>query len=353
MLGQSSRNVMYTQFRNVARFGSLDGLRFLSIVPVVWHHATLGPMPGILGRGPLGVDLFFTLSGFLITTLLLRERDAHGTVSIARFFVRRAARIFPLYYLCLLLTFAFALRWPGASGRFVANLPYFATYTANWFADWSGPGPVLFSYAWSLCTEEQFYAFWPWLFLLPKRMHLAPFVAAAVLLCMDGYVEAHPVQFSAQTFRILSSLSSPIALGCMGAHLLHTPSTFAAIARALGHRLSAPLCLGLVLWAAWGDGLPLWWTHLCMSLLVCTCALREDNGLAQLLRLRPLRHVGKVSYGIYMVHVACLGSIKQFLGIHTPWLVFCAGFPLSVMVATVSFHSFEKPLLQRFASRSW
>ena len=65
-------------YRQAERFPSLDGLRCLSIVPVIWHHATPGPLPGVLGKGPVGVDLFFAISGFLITTLMLRERDAAG-----------------------------------------------------------------------------------------------------------------------------------------------------------------------------------------------------------------------------------------------------------------------------------
>ena len=65
-----------------ARFPSFDGLRALAILPVVLHHSTSGPMPGILGRGPLGVDLFFALSGFLITNLLLREKETTGAVRL-------------------------------------------------------------------------------------------------------------------------------------------------------------------------------------------------------------------------------------------------------------------------------
>jgi peptidoglycan/LPS O-acetylase OafA/YrhL len=94
----------FARFRKTGYFPSLDGLRCLAIVPVVWHHSTPYPYAGLLGRGPLGVDLFFAISGFLITTLLLRERDQAAGVSVRRFYVRRAARIFPLYYAVLGLT---------------------------------------------------------------------------------------------------------------------------------------------------------------------------------------------------------------------------------------------------------
>ncbi|HEY3820819.1 MAG TPA: acyltransferase [Polyangiaceae bacterium] len=97
----------HDHFLGTSRFSSLDGLRCLAVVPVVWHHSTPRPPSGLLGRGPLGVDLFFAISGFLITTLLLRERR-RGELSVGRFYARRALRIFPAYYLVLGLT---TLHW--------------------------------------------------------------------------------------------------------------------------------------------------------------------------------------------------------------------------------------------------
>src|SRR5262245_12093123 len=149
----------------MARFGSLDGLRALSIVPVVWHHATPHPLDGALGRGPLGVDLFFAISGFLITTLLLRERDER-TIDLRSFYVRRTLRIFPLYYVVLgaFIAHAIFFRAPGAPrDHFLASLPSYATYTSNWFVDNAVSHAVVFSFAWSLATEEQFYLGFPWI----------------------------------------------------------------------------------------------------------------------------------------------------------------------------------------------
>src|SRR4051812_26046578 len=88
----------HAAYLGTAHFASLDGLRFLSIAPVVWHHCTSGPLPGVLGKGPIGVELFFAISGFLITTRLIREQRARGAVAIGQFYTRRALRIFPLYY---------------------------------------------------------------------------------------------------------------------------------------------------------------------------------------------------------------------------------------------------------------
>ena len=86
----------------VKRFGSLDGLRCLSILAVLWHHSGVDIDFPLFHRGQLGVRLFFAISGFLITSLLIRERVRHGEVSLRKFYVRRSLRIFPLYYAILL-----------------------------------------------------------------------------------------------------------------------------------------------------------------------------------------------------------------------------------------------------------
>lgn len=118
----------YETYRSTRTFSSLDGLRCLSILAVVWHHtgAASGSWRGALAKGFLGVDLFFAISGFLIVTLLLRERDRNGKLALGRFYARRALRIFPPYYgLLLALTivlltvgYGSSMRAPFSSGLF-------------------------------------------------------------------------------------------------------------------------------------------------------------------------------------------------------------------------------------------
>ena len=91
-----SKAAPYARFIGTQQLPGLDGLRCLAILPVLWHHATPRLLPGVLGKGAVGVDLFFALSGFLITTLLLRERRANGAIKLGAFYVRRSLRIFPL-----------------------------------------------------------------------------------------------------------------------------------------------------------------------------------------------------------------------------------------------------------------
>jgi peptidoglycan/LPS O-acetylase OafA/YrhL len=172
-------------------FASFDGLRCLAILPIVWHHATKGPVAGPLGRGPLGVDLFFAISGFLITSLLLHERKSGGGLSLGRFWLRRSLRIFPLYYVVLgaYVVHALALREHGpARDDFLRSVPYYATYTSNWFLHGRVDHPIVFAFAWSLAAEEQFYVVWPPV-LRATRSLFAPAVVMAGLVALDQAAE--------------------------------------------------------------------------------------------------------------------------------------------------------------------
>src|SRR4051812_37823956 len=142
------------------RFASLNGLRCLAISEVIWHHSS-GSRSGIMARG-IGVDLSFVISGFLITTLHIREFSKTGRIDVRRFYLRRTLRIFPLYfavlglYLLLVLT---TRRGTPEGIAFLHHLPAFATYTSDWFVSLTDSENI-FYFAWSLATQEQFYLLW-------------------------------------------------------------------------------------------------------------------------------------------------------------------------------------------------
>lgn len=343
----------YDRYRAVATFGSLDGLRALSILPVVWHHSTPRPLEGVLGKGPLGVDLFFTISGFLITTLLLRERDrsGRGRVSEASFYKRRALRIFPLYYTILGLYVLRAFVFPPAPdmrAHFFASLPFFATFTTNWFVDFAVSHPVVFAFSWSLATEEQFYALWPWLF----RLRWAPLVVAVALLVIDQAAERGMLSAvlppASLGLRMATSIATPICMGAIAGCLLHVRSVFNALRIVLAARWSAPVVFAALVYAIAIPGVTLVWTHVILTLLVTTTAIREDHGLASLLRLRPLVSIGTVSYGMYMVHVALVTGVKNTfpLAYRSTVPVFVVSLALSYLVARASYRFLETPFLR-------
>ena len=167
---------------------NLDGVRGLAILLVVFFHLPMSPgWGGALGLtlpfGWMGVQLFFVLSGFLITRILLRSKEERLGSYLKRFYVRRVLRIFPLYYgylLVLALVYA-ATSLPAQLERY---WPYLATFTWNWTrADAGWEESNRFVHLWSLSVEEQFYLLWPLLvFALPRRGILAAAIAA-ILAC--------------------------------------------------------------------------------------------------------------------------------------------------------------------------
>ena len=340
----------HARYLATRHFGSLDGLRCLSILPVLWHHATPRPLPGIWGKGPAGVDLFFCISGFLITTLLLREKARSGTIAFGAFYARRALRIFPLYYLTLLCYLAFALRLPEGTpqrGHFLHTLPFYATFTANWFADFGVTHPILFAFAWSLCVEEQFYAFWPW---LVRACSLGgALVVIGSLLAFDWLLEhGYLLSLGAPIQRVVTSFSAPIGLGSLLALLLHQPSCFRVLGSVLGRFWSAPAALALALTLLAWPSAPLFAFQASLAALVGACVMKEGHALAPLLRLRAVSYVGTVSYGLYLLNSSAFGAVRRLFPSHAncAGLVFWVGLPLSLALAALSHRTIEARFLR-------
>src|SRR5260370_33896587 len=181
----------YRQFLRGKYFPSLDGLRCFSIIAVIWYRTVPLGRHGLLAKSYLGVELFFTVSGFLITTLLLRELRENGRISLPNFYARRTLRIFPLYYTVLALYVLMVWRLEPnspAGQQFFRNLPAFLTYTYNWIhtEDLHGPNRIIFFFAWSLATEEQFYLLWPWVVRFARKWQTPVLILIAVLLIHAG-----------------------------------------------------------------------------------------------------------------------------------------------------------------------
>jgi peptidoglycan/LPS O-acetylase OafA/YrhL len=334
------------------RHPALDGLRCVAISGVVWHHSLPCAYPGWLGRGHAGVSLFFALSGFLITKLLLAERKATGDIALGQFWMRRSLRIFPLYYATLVgFVLVLGLRAPSdATRHFWSSLPFYASYTSNWFVDYGVSHPVWFGFAWSLATEEQFYLWWPTFLRHAERLTraLAP-LGLLALLALDQLAEsgvlARWLPAGSAAARISTSVSGAMALGAMLGWAVSQRRAFAPLERLLGARhsteLAAAACAGLI-WQPIGPPLLL---ELAFAVLVGSAA-SSRGPLARGLALRPLVHVGRVSYGMYLFHVPVLGLLKR----SCPWLVerplalFPAAFLSSLAVAAVSFRTLEAPL---------
>ncbi len=337
-------------------FASLDGLRGVSIAAVVWHHVA-GHQTGLLGRGHLGVQLFFAISGFLITTLLLREHDRAGVISLRNFYVRRTLRIFPAYFATVLLyVIVVAAFEPGspAGTQFWKNLPFYLTYTSNWFVDIASGPRVIFYFAWSLATEEQFYLMWPWAVRFARRWY-QPVLVMIGLLAVGEIARAgspvHGMLTQPLPIRILGSIASPICLGCLLAYLLHRPFGYRAAFFVAGRNWSAPLASALLLVSVAIEGMPMLVISLAMTYLVATVVIRPDHSMRAAFDGKVLTYVGKISYGIYLYHMLAINAARRFVvPSRDPILVFLVALPLAVGIATLSYRYFELPF-QRLKHR--
>jgi peptidoglycan/LPS O-acetylase OafA/YrhL len=330
-------------------FQTLDGLRGLSILAVIWHHS--GEHQGILAKGYLGVDLFFAISGMLITSLLLREQGRTGTVSLGGFYLRRTLRIFPLYYAVValyVLLVGFLERGSAAGTGFFANLPAFLTYTSNWFVDLSSGNRVIFYFAWSLATEEQFYLLWPSVVRYARAWFVPPLVMAGLLALGEASrwgVGAGLLDRGMLPIRVLTSVATPICLGCLAAYMLHRPAGFRVAWRLAGQRWSAPLAAVLLLVALSIEGLPEGLVGLAMTALVVACCIRPDHPLRRPLELRFLCHIGTVSYGVYLIHMLALNATRRLLPDSGSLTRFALASVLAILVATASHRWFERPIM--------
>jgi peptidoglycan/LPS O-acetylase OafA/YrhL len=347
----------YDDYRSATFFSSLDGLRCISILAVIWHHTGIHAGGLNLARqGYLGVDLFFAISGFLITTLLLRERERFGSISLRDFYIRRTLRIFPLYYAVVLIyvVLVLALERGTPAGRdFLKNLPYFLTYTANWFVVLDGR--VIFYFAWSLATEEQFYLVWPTIEKLWRGWKPVWLIVAVLLVrqVVEAAVTGGALPRENLAVIIVLAIYPPLLGGVVMAHVLHDRRTFERAKQVLGTRWAAVLILAALFAAlefAWPRSIV--WTL--MVVLVGAVVIRESNGLAPLLTLRPVAHIGMVSYGMYLMHMLSYNLVKKALAIldwTNPWLLFPVTAAIATLAATFSYYYYEAWFLrlkQRF-----
>jgi len=295
---------------------------------------------GLARMGWMGVDIFFALSGFLITRILLRlEPSFRGLLS---FYRNRALRIWPLYF-CLLALFWCELRWTHAPYPLLRCAFFVQNYLPRfWY-------PHNFDQTWSLCVEEHFYLVWPVLVLLLPRAGL-PWVLLSVLAACPTLRWAageHGVSpkllYTASQYRLDS-----IALGALIACVQSSPLALSQARLRKG---------GIALFAAGAPALAWFWWHssgglanspayLCLALVsgssVSIAIATAGTHTGAVLAARPLRYIGTISYGLYMIHpfvfAAAGRKAQNFAGL-------AAALLLSFLLASASWHFLERPIL--------
>jgi len=291
----------------------LDGLRALAVIAVMVAHFTPTQWIWLVEPlGPLGVRLFFVLSGYLITGILLRERDAMqirgvslGSV-LRRFYIRRTLRIFPMFYLTILVTFLMGI--PAVRETVWWHVSYLSNFLFAVRNDWVGR----VSHFWSLAVEEQFYMVWPWVVLLvPRKWLMRTMIAVIVMGPLSRLITFSLTGAHITTMVLTTSCLDTLGLGALLALLSSKhegdPERRRRFCRVLRNVGLPPLVILSVAWVVQGSGFwPAVWIDLCAAAvfvwLVERSAARPGDWFGKAMEWPWLVACGRMSYSLYLTH---------------------------------------------------
>lgn len=349
----------FDDFQTSSYFNALDGLRAVSILLVLLHHVPRYPASHVLHtlqeNGRYGVSFFFVISGFLICTLFLREERRTGRIDLWKFYGRRALRLLPLYYvvLCLqaLLVFGLKQYTPENHALFVEKLPSYLFYYSNLLAT-ATQGPFFCS--WSLAVEEQFYlVFGLLLFFASRRVVVG--AALAALICKPVvFATCGNVDVDSALWRVIFSYQEPILFGVLAAFVLNTRPGYELLARYLGQAWM-PACLGMAI-TLWVGAHPMqtqssWDAQLLYLLMTLTLAALVIQPGTPVVCSRFMIHIGRISYGIYLLHMFVVSLVKKLPGGTSPVMCFLLSASVVIIAASLVYRHFEHPIIAYYKKR--
>lgn len=343
--------------RNFTYAPSLDGARAVAALAVVAMHA------GVPVQGDVGVYLFFAISGFLITSLLLEEHRATGSINLRRFFARRALRLFPALAVVVVagsLLAQFVVQpWsePTKDGMLPAAL-----YYANWFRGIEGLGSLgLFEHTWSLAIEEQFYLVWPAVVVLSLRVtrRVTGIAAIALTGCLGALVwRLLLIENSGSASRVLNGTDTNADHLLWGSGL----AVLLFLVRRSGRHDLVRVVLTTAFWPA--VAVASWWfvapqldltstdRAIALSALAVSCTVivghlfTSEGWVARALASAPLRWIGVRSYGLYLWHFPAMMIIVESQAIESSVLRLLAKLAASFALAALSYELIERPFLR-------
>jgi peptidoglycan/LPS O-acetylase OafA/YrhL len=315
-------------------FPCVDGLRTICVALVMLNH--ISNVPRVIGAIPtwLGVDIFFLVSGFIITTLLLREEKENGHIDLPAFYVRRFFRIVPLYLTILSVYFVLGIRNAHRWQLLKHYAWYYLTFCGEFIkllpSDRNNIPP--FGATWTLGIEEKFYLIWPLAFFIlpPRKWRLAiiPVLMMAVLP-LEG-------------FWLMRSYLG-LLLGCLLALVLRHASTSRLI-----EQIPAAVCV-LAVFGGFYLVSKHWGFFIVFDLagmLLLGSILIRDSWLSKGLSLRPLVWLGRRSYSMYLLHTFSLDVIEHFVHAGTVFrtiLILVCGMAIAAAGADVTYRLIEEP----------
>jgi peptidoglycan/LPS O-acetylase OafA/YrhL len=338
-------------------FPALDSLRAIAMMMVFAAH--LGPVAATVGNwtiwtapasiGRVGMVLFFVLSGFLITYLLLVEREDRHRIDIPRFYLRRILRIWPLYFLivgiCQFLIpvkglFGLDSIYSVTAPNFRLASLYYLLFLPNLAFLTVWPVNPLLGYTWSIGVEEQFYLIWPLVLKLGRR-RLEP-ICVVIIALVVWSAWAHIPKISSIIYW------SKMGFFALGGLMAYLRAKRPAIVKALSPRATqvVALLLSVATMAAGGTIAGGWGTALLFALVILHATLPYT--LIGRLRFRWLRYLGRISYGMYIFHVLVTTLVVQAgtRAAIAPWLLPVLAFAATALAGTLSWYGIERPFLR-------
>lgn len=332
----------------------LDGMRAIAVLLVMLHHSRAPLSAG----GFIGVDIFFVLSGFLITGLLLTEHSRTGTIHFTQFYMRRALRLLPALFLLLALMLILSPLFGGFRTTAI-DAAIVVGYIANWTKAFGFERPVFLSHCWSLSIEEQFYILWPALFLFFNsllRTRRALLLAIVALTALSGivrtwlYLSGHP---PVRQYAGLDTRADALLVGCalavaLAVYGLPRRDSKAGKTVLVGTLIAIPCLAAIVkfaLWrSAWMQTFGFTLIPLLTAVVVAYLMANPLSVLTRTLEYAPLVWAGKISYGLYLFHWPIIRYMNN--AGFSRWTVMAIAIPATFLIAGLSYKYIEAPALK-------
>jgi peptidoglycan/LPS O-acetylase OafA/YrhL len=339
----------------IRKIAELDGVRAVSIIFVLLVHISYGRLSG----GFLGVDIFFVLSGYLITLLLLRERDTFGTINLKHFYVRRALRILPALLLACALALVLAPHSNVLATEKLRALSAVLLFYANFLpAEYLGD----LAHTWSLAIEEQFYLVWPLALVLALRVSKFAAALLALIVIVAGiivriWIVVH-VQDLNSVYTFTLARVDTIMVGCLLALLssMNFSLSYVVIRNLFAHiawATSVLLALALVFCTReFMQMTPFAFTlfAIVVALYVASCQKLAARSILKRVMLHPVSQwFGARSYGLYLYHYPIFGAIEAMRApgdVQNFVWVACLKVAASLAFTELAWRLLEQPILR-------